>query len=154
EFARRNLAKQRPTAILNIGASYAWTGGPGAAHSAAAKAGITNLAMTLAIEWAPYGIRVNTLVPGPFPHDDFPEALKRTFAGSDRGAARVPLGRVGELQELGWAATYLCSPFAAFVTGHTFVIDGGLWLRKGLGFPDFVPLRTQLGKGPFSPDAG
>jgi NAD(P)-dependent dehydrogenase (short-subunit alcohol dehydrogenase family) len=52
EFAARRIAADRPGAILNIGATYAWTGGPGAAHSAAAKAGVTNLTMTLAVEWA------------------------------------------------------------------------------------------------------
>jgi len=153
EFGRRNLARQSPGAILNIGASYAWTGGPGAAHSAAAKAGVINLGMTLAVEWAPYGIRVNTLVPGPFPHDDFPEVLKKRF-GSDKGGSRVPAGRVGELQELGWAATYLCSPFASFVTGLTFVIDGGYWLRRGLAMPEVTPVREQLHAGPFDPSKG
>jgi NAD(P)-dependent dehydrogenase (short-subunit alcohol dehydrogenase family) len=150
EFARLQMARESPGAILNIGASYAWTGGAGTAHSAAAKAGITNLAMSLAVEWAPAGIRVNTLVPGPFPHEDSPTVLKKHF-GNDRGAARIPAGRVGQLHELGWAATYLCSPFAAFVTGMTFVIDGGYWLRRGPSAPDFVPIRTQLGKGEFDP---
>ena len=47
-----------------MGASYAWTGGPGFAHSAAAKAGVKNMVETLAVEWGPYGIQVNGLVPG------------------------------------------------------------------------------------------
>lgn len=149
EFARRVLTRAGDGAILNIGASYAWTGGAGAAHSAAAKAGITNLAMSLAVEWAPCGIRVNTLVPGPFPHDDFPQKLKSNFGGAR--AARIPAGRVGQVHELGWAATYLCSRFASFVTGMTFVIDGGYWLRRGLALPEFVSVREQLGKGPFQP---
>jgi NAD(P)-dependent dehydrogenase (short-subunit alcohol dehydrogenase family) len=64
EFGRRNIAAGRPGSIINIGASYAWTGGPGFSHSAAAKAGVKNLTESLAVEWAPYGIRVNSLVPG------------------------------------------------------------------------------------------
>jgi NAD(P)-dependent dehydrogenase (short-subunit alcohol dehydrogenase family) len=103
----------------------------------------------LAVEWAPCGIRVNTLVPGPFPHDDFPQKLKSNFGGAR--AARIPAGRVGQVHELGWAATYLCSRFASFVTGMTFVIDGGYWLRRGLALPEFVSVREQLGKGPFQP---
>ncbi|MEY2464774.1 MAG: hypothetical protein QOH64_2912, partial [Acidimicrobiaceae bacterium] len=70
EFARRHLAAGTPGSIINIGASYAWTGGPGFAHSAAAKAGVKNMVETLAVEWGPYGIQVNGLVPGLFPHTD------------------------------------------------------------------------------------
>jgi NAD(P)-dependent dehydrogenase (short-subunit alcohol dehydrogenase family) len=64
DLARRLIPAERDGSIVNIGASYAWTGGPGFAHSAAAKAGVKNLTETLAVEWAPYGIRVNGLVPG------------------------------------------------------------------------------------------
>jgi NAD(P)-dependent dehydrogenase (short-subunit alcohol dehydrogenase family) len=67
EFARRHLAAGTPASIVNVGASYAWTGGPGFAHSAAAKAGVKNMVETLAVEWGPYGIQVNGLVPGLFP---------------------------------------------------------------------------------------
>ena len=70
EFGRRHLAARTPGSIVNVGASYAWTGGPGFAHSAAAKAGVKNLTETLAVEWGPYGIQVNGLVPGLFPHED------------------------------------------------------------------------------------
>jgi NAD(P)-dependent dehydrogenase (short-subunit alcohol dehydrogenase family) len=143
ELARRLIARKRPGVILNIGATYAWTGGPGTAHSAAAKAAVTNLTMSLAVEWAPYGIRVNCLAPGLFPHDDLPEVLWRGRTEAD-DARRVPAGRVGRLHELGWAATWMCSPFAAYLTGHTLVLDGGNWLRRGLRMPDFVPVSEQL----------
>ena len=111
EFARRHIAAGTPGSILNIGASYAWTGGPGFAHSAAAKAGVKNMTETLAVEWAPYGIRVNGLVPGLFPHQD--EAAHIVGGVPERGkneGARQPAGRVGRPRELGWAATFLCSP--------------------------------------------
>ncbi len=148
EFARRRMATNRGGAILNIGSSYAWTGGPGSAHLAAAKAGVINMTRSLAVEWASSDIRVNTLVPGPFPHDDLPDHLKSLY-GSQESAAKLPASRVGEAHELGWAATYLCSPFAAFVTGHTFVIDGGYWLRHSLNGTPFLPVREQLGAPPF-----
>ncbi len=64
EFGRRHLAAGTPGSIINIGATYAWTGGPGFAHSAAAKAGVKNLTESLAVEWGPSGIQVNCLVPG------------------------------------------------------------------------------------------
>lgn len=143
EFARRVIARAAPGAILNIGATYSWTGGPGTAHSAAAKAGVTNLTQSLAVEWAPNGIRVNCLAPGLFPHGDLPPVLlARRDAEAD--GKRIPGGRVGQPHELGWAATYLCSPYAAYLTGHTMVLDGANWLRRGLVMPDFVPIDEQF----------
>lgn len=149
EHARRLLAAGRPGSILNVGASYAWTGGPGFAHSAAAKAGVKNLTETLAVEWAPYGIRVNGLVPGLFPHEDEAEAIRGVPERGQQEDARVPAGRVGQPRELGWAATFLASPYAAYVTGHTFVVDGANWQRRAMLQPPFTPIREQLGKGPF-----
>lgn len=144
EFARRAIQRGADAAVLNIGATYSWTGGPGTAHSAAAKAGVTNLTQSLAVEWAPHGIRVNCLAPGMFPHDDLPEVL-RSQSDPAKQAARIPAGRVGQPHELGWAATYLCSPYAAYLTGHTLVLDGGNWLRRGLTMPEFTPIEQQLG---------
>jgi NAD(P)-dependent dehydrogenase (short-subunit alcohol dehydrogenase family) len=143
EFARRRIAAGAGGAVLNIGATYSWTGGPGTAHSAAAKAGVTNLTQSLAVEWAPHGIRVNCLAPGLFPHDDLPDRLRRGRTEAD-DARRVPAGRVGRPHELGWAATYLCSPYAAYLSGHTLVLDGANWLRRGLRMPEFVPVADQL----------
>lgn len=151
EFGRRHIAADAPGAIVNVGASYAWTGGPGFAHSAAAKAGVKNLTETLAVEWAPYGIRVNGLVPGLFPHADETADIRGVPGRGDPASeeASSPAGRTGRLRELGWAATFLASPFAAYVTGHTLVVDGANWQRRALRQPDFVPIRQQLGKGPF-----
>jgi NAD(P)-dependent dehydrogenase (short-subunit alcohol dehydrogenase family) len=143
EFARRAIARGAPGAVLNIGATYAWTGGPGTAHSAAAKAGVTNLTQSLAVEWASRGIRVNCLAPGLFPHDDLPPVL-RARRDPETDAKRIPGGRVGQPHELGWAATYLCSPYAAYLTGHTLVLDGANWLRRGLTMPEFVPIEEQF----------
>ncbi|SHN40061.1 NAD(P)-dependent dehydrogenase, short-chain alcohol dehydrogenase family [Cryptosporangium aurantiacum] len=146
EFAQRRIAVDAPGAILNIGATYGWTGGPGAAHSAAAKAAVANLTQTLSVEWGRYGIRVNSLAPGVFPHDDQDAhwgAGKE--AESAARAATVPAGRVGQPHELGWAATYLCSPFAAYVSGHHFVIDGANWHRRhGFSMPPYVPIADHL----------
>ncbi len=144
EFARRRLAAGAGGAILNIAATYAWTGGPGTCHSAAAKAGVVNLTQSLAVEWAPDDIRVNALAPGRFVHDDTPAVM--TARETSRPDTSIPGGRTGELHELGWAATYLCSPYAAYLTGHTLVLDGGNWLRRGLHMPEFTPIREQFGK--------
>lgn len=143
EFARRAIAAGRDGAVLNIGATYSWTGGPTTSHSAAAKAGVTNLTMSLAVEWAPHGIRVNCLAPGLFPHEDLPDALRRNRNDESDGN-RVPGGRVGRPHELGWAATYMCSPFAVYLSGHTLVLDSANWLRRSLRMPEFVSAQEQL----------
>jgi NAD(P)-dependent dehydrogenase (short-subunit alcohol dehydrogenase family) len=151
EFARRHIAAGAPGCIINIGASYAWTGGPGFAHSAAAKAGVKNMTETLAVEWAPYGIRVNGLVPGLFPHQDEVDAIRAVPGRGTREGVRSPAGRVGHPRELGWAATFLASPYASYITGHTLVVDGANWQRRAMLMPEFTPIREQLGKGPFEP---
>jgi hypothetical protein len=57
--------------------------------------------------------------------------------------------RVGRLRELGWAATFLASPYARFISGHTLVVDGANWQRRSLTNPPVVPVREQMGRGPF-----
>ena len=152
EFGRRHIAAGIPASIVNIGAAYAWTGGPGFAHSAAGKAGVKNLTETLAVEWGPYGIRVNALVPGLFPHDDEVQAIRSVPERRQNDGARSPAMRVGYPHELGWAATFLASPYASYVSGHTLVVDGANWQRRAMLMPEFVPIREQLGKGPFELD--
>jgi NAD(P)-dependent dehydrogenase (short-subunit alcohol dehydrogenase family) len=145
ELGRRAIAAGQEAVILNIGATYGWTGGPGAVHSAAAKSGVMNMTQTLAVEWAAYGIRVNCLIPGLFPHDDLPLHMRTARPGGYQAEARrIPAGRVGHVHELGWAATYMCSPFAAYLSGHSLVLDGANWLRRGLRMPEYVPVRDQL----------
>jgi len=140
EFALRRLAAGGGGAIVNIVATYAWTGGPATAASAAAKAGVVNLTQTLAVEWAPDNIRVNGIAPGRFVHDDMP-ARMTAGEGQDPGS-NIPAQRTGDVRELGWAATFLCSPFASYITGHTLVVDGGNWLRRSPYMPEFTPVRS------------
>jgi NAD(P)-dependent dehydrogenase (short-subunit alcohol dehydrogenase family) len=162
EFGRRHLTVGTPGSIINVGASYAWTGGPGFAHSAAAKAGVKNMVETLAVEWGPYGIQVNGLVPGLFPHEDMtadikanlarandPDALGNTTTSNEKDPCQPAL-RVGRLRELGWAATFLASPYARFISGHTLVVDGANWQRRTLTNPPVVTVRDQMGRGPFT----
>ncbi len=151
EFARRHLAAGTPGSIVNIGASYAWTGGPGFAHSAAAKAGVKNLVETLAVEWGPYGIQVNGLVPGLFPHQDMTADIRGNLDRTHEKDRAQPALRVGRPHELGWAATFLASPYARFISGHTLVVDGANWQRRTLTNPEVVTVRDQMGRGPFEP---
>ncbi len=82
------------------------------------QGGVHNLTYSLAVEWAPYGIRVSALVPGYFPHEDLPREVLEANVGSSAGM-NTPAQRLGRPHELAWAATYLCSPFAAMVTGRS-----------------------------------
>ncbi len=149
EFARRHLAAGTPGSIINIGASYAWTGGPGFAHSAAAKAGVKNMVETLAVEWGPYGIQVNGLVPGLFPHEDMTADIQENLERTDDKDVCQPALRVGRLRELGWAATFLASPYARFISGHTLVVDGANWQRRLLTNPPVVTVRDQMSRPAF-----
>ena len=149
EFARRHLLAGTPGSIINVGASYAWTGGPGFAHSAAAKAGVKNMVETLAVEWGPYGIQVNGLVPGLFPHEDMTADIQGNLKRTNDKDVVQPAMRVGRPRELGWAATFLASPYGRFISGHTLVVDGANWQRRALTNPPVVTVRDQMGKGPF-----
>jgi NAD(P)-dependent dehydrogenase (short-subunit alcohol dehydrogenase family) len=150
EFGRRHIATATPGSIVNVGASYAWTGGPGFVHSAAAKAGVKNLTESLAVEWGPYGIQVNSVVPGLFPHEDMTADIRGNLDRTSDKDACQPALRVGQRQELGWAATFLASPYARFVSGHTLVVDGANWQRRSMTNPPVVTVREQMGKGAFA----
>jgi len=151
EMGRRHLAAGTPGSVINVGASYAWTGGPGFAHSAAAKAGVKSLTESLAVEWGPYGIQVNCLVPGLFPHEDMTADIRSSLDRTSTKDACQPALRVGERQELGWAATFLASPYGRFISGHTLVVDGANWQRRSLTNPPVITVRDQMGRGPFQP---
>jgi NAD(P)-dependent dehydrogenase (short-subunit alcohol dehydrogenase family) len=118
--------------IVNIVASYAWTGGPGTVHSAAAKAGVVNLTRTLAVEWARHGIRVNAISPGPIDTEETRERLWPTQEMRDHVLGRIPLGRFGRPEEIAHACAFLVSDYAGYVTGDVVTVDGGAWLEQGM----------------------
>jgi NAD(P)-dependent dehydrogenase (short-subunit alcohol dehydrogenase family) len=119
-------------AMLNVIATYAWTGNPMTAHSAAAKAGVWNLARSLAVEWAPLGIRVNCIAPGPLDSEGAAERLFPTAEIRDRMLADIPQRRFTTLDDVVGAALFLLSDEAAHVTGETLTIDGGQSLSQGM----------------------
>jgi len=125
--------KQKKATILNIVTTYAWTGSAYVVPSSTAKAGVLAMTRSLAVEWAKYGIRSNAIAPGPFPTEGawdrlLPGDLKDKFDMKKK----VPIGRVGEHQELANLAAYLMSDFSAYINGEVITIDGGEWL-KGAG---------------------
>jgi len=122
--------------IVNIGATYMWSAAPWVGHSGAAKAGVLNLTRTLAVEWAPYGIRCNIVTPGPIEETEGVKRLVEEAGMSEQLKNSIPLKRLGKREEIAWAILYLLSPAAAYVTGNNLVVDGGSWLNAhhyGLG---------------------
>lgn len=111
--------------IANI-VAVVWRGMPGIAHTCAARAGVIYLSKTVAIEWAPLGIRVNCVAPGIIATegmDVYPEDARRDFPKSNL------MRRFGEARDVADAVTYLSGPSGSFVTGEVMVVDGGnqLW---------------------------
>jgi NAD(P)-dependent dehydrogenase (short-subunit alcohol dehydrogenase family) len=119
-------------AIVNIVAAYAWTAGPGTAHSAAAKAGVLALTRTLAVEWARHGIRVNAVAPGPVHTEGTDKQLWLSKGLVQRIKREIPMGRFGTADEIADAVSFLAGPHSSYVTGQVLPVDGGQWLGSGL----------------------
>ncbi len=125
EVAERAMIPRRSGAIVNVIANV-YRGFPGMAHTGAARAGVENLTMSLAVEWAEHDVRVNAVAPGVILSSGMDRYPKEML---ERGVARTPQKRLGTVEETAHAIVYLASPAALFVTGATLRIDGGaaLW---------------------------
>jgi peroxisomal 2,4-dienoyl-CoA reductase len=125
--------KVRGGVILNISATLHYGGTPRQLHVSAAKAGVDALTRNLAVEWGPFGIRVNGIAPGAI---DDTEGVNRLLPDGlrERAVEANPLGRLGSIGDIAHAALFLCSDGATYINGATLVVDGGQWLaNRALG---------------------
>lgn len=143
---RRMIASERGGCILNILATYAFTGSGFVLPSACAKAGVLAMTRSLAVEWAKYKIRVNAIAPGPFPTEGAWKALVPSPEMNELGKERIPLKRYGEHEELANLAAYLVSDYSAYITGDCITIDGGSSLAKGGTFNDLAMMEPSAVK--------
>jgi len=136
------MRRQGGGRIVNVSMTLHYRGWPLMAHATAAKAGVDALTRTLAVEWAPHGVRVNTVAPGPVPT----EGVRKAFAppaGSDavdlfavdrhleeHARRSIPLGRMGRPGDVANVVAFLAGPGGDWMTGAIVVVDGGEWLAR------------------------
>ena len=119
-----HMKARRYGRVINFGSILSVISMPGRTPYASSKGAVVQMTKTLAIEWAPYAITVNAILPGPFgtemnrPLLDDPERYEAFIS-------QIPLGRWGEPDEMGGLALFLASDASSFVTGSAILIDGG-----------------------------
>lgn len=115
--------------IINVASSSGITGAPSVSAYGAAKAGVIHLTKSMALELAPYNIRVNCIVPGTHVTEPIQKTLDTNGPQADflRAAAKAtPLGRLGGVMETGGVAVFLASNLSSYMTGHAVISDGGI----------------------------
>lgn len=130
-------------AIVNLGSIASLGGIPGRNAYSAAKAGVLGMTRALAIEWAREGIRVNAVAPGYVRTALVAGLVERGAVDGHAVAARTPLGRMAEPEEIADAIAFLASPAASYVTGATLAVDGG-WSVLGAPEAALGPLPKDM----------
>jgi 3-oxoacyl-[acyl-carrier protein] reductase len=132
--AAQHMARHGGGAIINVSSGGATRAHRGNAAYDATKGGIEALTRAMAVDLAPYGIRVNALIPGSIDSRGMTPEVKK-----ERGQA-IPMGRVGEPEEMGGAAVFLASDDAGYVTGQMIAVDGGILAAMRSPQVDIFPL--------------
>jgi citronellol/citronellal dehydrogenase len=121
EVANQAMIPAKRGRIINVIANI-YRGFPGMMHTGAARAGVENMTMTLAVEWAQFGILVNAIAPGLILSSGTAQYPPQLL---ERGVRETPLGRAGTVEEVAASIAFFASPAAQFITGATLRIDGG-----------------------------
>jgi NAD(P)-dependent dehydrogenase (short-subunit alcohol dehydrogenase family) len=118
------MVEKRSGSIINLSSILGYVGLPSRTAYSSSKAGLIGLTRTLALEWAPYNVRVNALCPGPF-ETPMNKALLQNQEAFQYFMSRIPLGRFPNPKELAGPIIFLASDASSFMTGTTLLIDGG-----------------------------
>lgn len=130
--------------IVNVSAAQSWLPTPGQLHVCAAKSGVDQVTRTLAMEWGPSGVRVNSVAPGPISGTEGMARLAPNDTSRKAWTDAVPLGRFGEIDDVWGAVDWLTSAASAYVTGVVLSIDGGL----SLGGSSAITAATRAAHNP------
>jgi NAD(P)-dependent dehydrogenase (short-subunit alcohol dehydrogenase family) len=123
---RRMIERGKGGSIINIGSVVGQVGiDTGNANYAASKGGVIGLTKCLAVEWAPFGVRVNVVAPTHFRTRLVEQAIKENPSVEQRFLSNIPLGRLGAPRDVVGAVVFLASDEASMVTGHVLNVDGG-----------------------------
>jgi citronellol/citronellal dehydrogenase len=120
-MANRFFIPQQSGSIVNIIVDV-YRGVPGMAHTGAARAGVQNLSMSLAIEWVKHGIRINCVAPGIIQSSGLDQYPPELMNGIEKA---IPMQRLGHVDDIAYATCFLASPMASYITGETLYVDGG-----------------------------
>lgn len=125
----KHMIERRQGVIVNIASMAGVRGSQLMSHYGASKAAVINFTTTLAMEWAPYNVRVNCLAPGPIETEGYLQVLHQTNPDADEVyrnvAGRVAMGRWGRVEEIAYPTIFLASEASSFMTGTTIYVDGG-----------------------------
>lgn len=142
---KRWIAAGLPGSVLSTLTTWVWTGSAFVTPSAMAKAAVHSMTMSLAVEWARYGIRLNAVAPGPIPTDYAWEMLNPTEKSSVGAtqADQIPMGRTGTVEELANLTIFLLSDACDYLTGQTIAMDGGQMLAGPGTFAGLTSMTAE-----------
>jgi NAD(P)-dependent dehydrogenase (short-subunit alcohol dehydrogenase family) len=148
------IEQQIKGSIISILATWVWTGSPFVVPSAMSKSALHTMTKSLAVEWGSKGIRVNAIAPGPFPTEGMTARLSPKGDMQKDSDNTIPMGRMGEMNELQNLATFLMADGCEYLTGQTIAIDGAQYLSGGGTFSqlskmsddDWAEIRDMIKK--------